>query len=62
MSRRIRATTPVKADHAAKRRRLGSNGGRPHAFDPELYRQVASTEPPKHLVTYSCCTALGPTR
>jgi transposase len=37
-SKGIRATIPEKADHAAARRRKGSRGGRPHAFDAEAYK------------------------
>jgi transposase len=40
----IRVTIPIKADHAANRRRLGSKGGRPPAFDPELYKQRHAVE------------------
>ncbi|GAA3261825.1 IS5 family transposase [Dactylosporangium siamense] len=40
----IRATIPIKADHAANRRKLGSKGGRPPAFDPELYKQRHAVE------------------
>ena len=36
--RRIKATIPVKADQAANRRKKGSAGGRPPAFDPLDYR------------------------
>ncbi|WP_139346878.1 IS5 family transposase, partial [Sinomonas mesophila] len=36
-SRGIRATIPEKADHAAARLRRGSRGGRPPAFDAEVY-------------------------
>jgi transposase len=35
--RGIRATIPSKADQDAARRRKGSQGGRPPAFDPERY-------------------------
>jgi transposase len=42
--RGIRATIPVKADQAANRRRLGRKGGRPPAFDPELYKQRHAVE------------------
>jgi transposase len=39
LSRRgIRATIPVKTDQAAHRRKRGSAGGRPPAFDPERYK------------------------
>ena len=34
--RGIKATIPSKADQDANRRKLGSKGGRPPAFDPEL--------------------------
>ncbi len=37
--RRIKRTIPVKDDQAAHRRKLGAKGGRPPAFDPEIYRQ-----------------------
>ena len=40
----IRATLPIKADHAANRRKLGSKGGRPPAFDPERYKQRHAVE------------------
>jgi transposase len=40
----IRATIPIKADHAANRRKLGSKGGRSPAFDPELYKQRHAVE------------------
>jgi transposase len=35
---------PSKADQDANRRRLGSKGGRPPAFDPEIYKQRHSVE------------------
>ena len=38
----IRATIPIKADHAANRRKLGSKGGRPPTFDPELYEATVT--------------------
>lgn len=34
----------MKADQAANRRRLGRKGGRPPAFDPELYQQRHAVE------------------
>lgn len=37
-ARGISTTIPEKADHAAARRRKGSRGGRPPAFDPEAYK------------------------
>jgi transposase len=40
----IRATIPIKADHAANRRKRGAKGGRPHAFDPERYKQRHAVE------------------
>ncbi|MEV0563172.1 IS5 family transposase [Dactylosporangium sp. NPDC050588] len=40
----IRATIPIKAGHAANRRKLGSKGGRPPAFDPGLYKQRHAVE------------------
>ena len=36
--RGIKATIPIKLDQAAARRRKGSQGGRPPAFDPESYK------------------------
>jgi transposase len=40
----IRATIPQQADHAASRKRKGSKGGRPPAFDPEKYKQRHAVE------------------
>ncbi|GAA3443907.1 hypothetical protein Pve01_80830 [Planomonospora venezuelensis] len=37
--RRIAATIPEKADQLAHRRSRGSRGGRPYAFDPEVYKR-----------------------
>jgi transposase len=42
--RSIRATIPIKTDQAAHRRKRGSNGGRPPAFDPERYKQRHAVE------------------
>jgi transposase len=42
--RGIRATIPVKTDQAAYRRKRGSKGGRPPAFDPERYKQRHTVE------------------
>ena len=42
--RGIPATTPVKADQQANRRKKGSAGGRPPAFDPDLYKQRHAVE------------------
>lgn len=42
--RGIRATIPSKADQDANRRKLGSKGGRPPAFDPTIYRQRHAVE------------------
>jgi transposase len=42
--RGIRATIPSKADQDAARRRKGSRGGRPPAFDPQLYKQRHAVE------------------
>jgi transposase len=36
---RIRCVIPVKDDQAANRRKLGSRGGRPPAFDKQAYKQ-----------------------
>ncbi|GLZ09756.1 IS5 family transposase [Actinomadura sp. NBRC 104412] len=36
---RIGATIPERDDQIAGRRRRGRTGGRPHAFDPGLYRR-----------------------
>ena len=40
----IRATIPVPADQAGHRKRKGSAGGRPHAFDPERYKDRHAVE------------------
>jgi transposase len=42
--RGIRATIPVPNDQAAHRRARGSAGGRPPAFDPEVYKQRHAVE------------------
>jgi transposase len=42
--RRIAATIPSKADQDAHRRAKGSKGGRPPAFDPEIYKQRHAVE------------------
>jgi transposase len=42
--RGIRCTIPVKDDQAAHRRKLGSKGGRPPAFDSERYKQRHAAE------------------
>jgi transposase len=42
--RGIRATIPSKADQDASRRRKGSRGGRPPAFDPVIYTQRHAVE------------------
>jgi transposase len=42
--RGIKATIPSKADQDAHRRAKGSKGGRPPAFDPQLYKQRHAVE------------------
>jgi transposase len=42
--RGIKATIPSKADQDANRRKRGSKGGRPPAFDPTIYRQRHAVE------------------
>jgi transposase len=42
--RKIAATIPVKLDQQAHRRARGSAGGRPPAFDEQLYRQRHAVE------------------
>ncbi|MDV2475286.1 IS5 family transposase [Rhodococcus zopfii] len=42
--RGIRATIPIKSDQVEHRKRRGSAGGRPHEFDPELYKQRHAVE------------------
>ncbi|MGC5335122.1 IS5 family transposase [Micromonospora sp. DT62] len=42
--RGITATIPSKADQDANRRKKGSKGGRPPAFDPERYKQRHAVE------------------
>lgn len=37
--RRIRFTSPERSDQIARRKAAGSRGGRPPAFDAELYKQ-----------------------
>ncbi|MFG2593892.1 IS5 family transposase [Streptomyces sp. NPDC048438] len=43
-TRGIRTVIPVPADQQANRRRRGSNGGRPPAFDREAYKQRNTVE------------------
>jgi len=42
--RHIKATIPVKDDQAAHRRKKGSRGGRPPAFDRHTYKQRHAVE------------------
>jgi transposase len=42
--RGIKATIPSKTDQDTNRRKLGSKGGRPPAFDPEIYKQRHAVE------------------
>lgn len=42
--RGIRAVIPIRADQAAHRKRRGSSGGRPPAFDRETYKQRNTVE------------------
>ena len=42
--RGIAATIPSKADQDANRRKLGSKGGRPPAFDADIYKQRHAVE------------------
>ncbi len=42
--RGIKATIPSKTDQDANRRKKGSKGGRPPAFDPEIYKQRYAVE------------------
>jgi transposase len=42
--RGIAATIPSKADQDAHRRTKGAKGGRPPAFDPEIYKQRHAVE------------------
>ncbi|ETK33325.1 transposase [Microbispora sp. ATCC PTA-5024] len=42
--RGIKATIPSKADQDANRRAKGSKGGRPPAFDPEIYKRRHAVE------------------
>ncbi|WP_376706505.1 IS5 family transposase [Actinophytocola algeriensis] len=42
--RGIKATIPTKADQDAHRRKKGSKGGRPPAFDHEIYKQRHAVE------------------
>jgi transposase len=42
--RGIKATIPVKDDQAASRRKKGPEGGRPPAFNAEIYKQRHAVE------------------
>jgi transposase len=42
--RNIRCTIPEKTDQIRNRKNKGSNGGRPPAFDPEIYKQRHAVE------------------
>jgi transposase len=42
--RGIRCTIPEKADQLRHRKNKGSRGGRPPAFDPEIYKQRHAVE------------------
>jgi transposase len=42
--RKIRATIPEQADRVAHRKKKGSSGGRPPAFNPETYKQRHAVE------------------
>ena len=42
--RGVKATIPSKADQDAHRRKLGSKGGRPPAFDADTYKQRHAVE------------------
>ena len=42
--RGIKATIPIKADQDANRRKKGAAGGRPPAFEPEIYKQRHAVE------------------
>jgi transposase len=43
-SRGIKSCIPSKADQDAHRRKRGSKGGRPPAFDPQTYKQRHAVE------------------
>ncbi|MBB4753840.1 transposase [Actinoplanes lobatus] len=57
--RGIKATIPSKADQDANRRKLGSKGGRPPAFDPERYKQRHAVEMSKPRCCQTCGWALS---
>ena len=42
--RGIRCTIPDKADHIRNRKAKGRAGGRPPAYDPEIYKQRHAVE------------------
>lgn len=42
--RGIRTTIPQRADEVRNRKNRGPSGGRPPAFDPEVYKQRNSVE------------------
>jgi transposase len=52
--RKIKATIPSKADQDASRRAKGSAGGRPPAFDPQIYKQRHAVEMSKPQCCHTC--------
>jgi DDE family transposase len=52
--RRIRCTIPEKADQVRNRKYKGRAGGRPPAFDPDLYKQRHAVETSKPQCCHSC--------
>lgn len=55
--RGIKAAIPIKDDHAEARRRKGSGGGRPPAFDPGRYRDRNTVE--RAVNKLRSCRAVG---
>ena len=43
-ARGIKATIPIKTDQIRNRQARGSKGGRPPAFDPQIYKQRHAVE------------------
>jgi Transposase DDE domain len=52
--RGIRCTIPEKADQVRNRKNKGRAGGRPPAFDPQLYRQRHAVETSKPQCCHIC--------